>query len=45
MPRSTLGSGGDPLIWLGLAAATLVMGVYWAPVIGFADRSLRFFTG
>jgi hypothetical protein len=23
MPRSTLGSGGDPLIWLGLAAATL----------------------
>ena len=29
----------------GLAAATLVMGIYWAPVIGLADRSLRFFTG
>jgi NADH-quinone oxidoreductase subunit N len=32
------------LMW-GLAAATVVMGIYWAPVIGLADRSLRFFLG
>jgi NADH-quinone oxidoreductase subunit N len=32
------------LMW-GLSAATLVIGVYWAPVIAFADRSLQFFKG
>ncbi len=28
-----------------LAAATIVFGLYWAPLIAFADRSLKFFTG
>jgi NADH-quinone oxidoreductase subunit N len=28
-----------------LSAATIVMGVYWSPVVAFADQSLRFFTG
>ena len=28
-----------------LAAATVVLGVYWAPVIALADRSVQFFTG
>jgi NADH-quinone oxidoreductase subunit N len=28
-----------------LAVATIVLGVYWAPLIAFADRSLKFFTG
>ena len=28
-----------------LATATIVMGLYWGPVIAFADRSLKFFTG
>jgi NADH-quinone oxidoreductase subunit N len=28
-----------------LAVLTVVLGVYWAPVIDFADRSVRFFTG
>lgn len=28
-----------------LAAATIVLGLYWAPLIAFADRSLKFFTG
>jgi NADH-quinone oxidoreductase subunit N len=32
------------LMW-GLCGATVVMGVYWAPVIALADRSLQFFTG
>jgi len=32
------------LMW-GLCAATLVLGVYWSPVIGLAERSLQFFTG
>ena len=32
------------LMW-GLCAATIVLGVYWAPVIALADRSLQFFTG
>jgi len=32
------------LMW-GLSAATIVMGVYWAPVIALADRSLQFFKG
>ena len=31
-------------MWL-LSAATLVLGIYWAPVIALADRSLQFFTG
>jgi NADH-quinone oxidoreductase subunit N len=29
----------------GLSLATIVLGVYWEPVIGLADRSLRFFVG
>ena len=28
-----------------LAVFTVVLGVYWAPLIAFADRSLQFFTG
>ena len=28
-----------------LATATIVMGLYWGPIIAFADRSLKFFTG
>jgi NADH-quinone oxidoreductase subunit N len=28
-----------------LTACTVVLGVYWAPVIGFADRSVRFLLG
>jgi NADH-quinone oxidoreductase subunit N len=27
-----------------LALATIVLGLYWAPLISFADRSLKFFT-
>ncbi|MBP1684900.1 MAG: hypothetical protein H6Q33_1043, partial [Deltaproteobacteria bacterium] len=26
-------------------AATIVLGIYWAPIINLADRSLQFFTG
>jgi NADH-quinone oxidoreductase subunit N len=29
----------------GLTVLTIVLGVYWAPVIALADRSLRFFAG
>lgn len=32
------------LMW-SLCAATVVLGVYWAPLINLADRSLQFFTG
>lgn len=32
------------LMW-GLCAATVVLGIYWAPIIALADRSLQFFTG
>jgi NADH-quinone oxidoreductase subunit N len=28
-----------------LACATIVFGLYWAPIISFANRSLNFFTG
>jgi NADH-quinone oxidoreductase subunit N len=28
-----------------LAVATIVLGLYWGPLIAFADRSLKFFTG
>jgi NADH-quinone oxidoreductase subunit N len=28
-----------------LATATIVLGLYWGPLIAFADRSLKFFTG
>ena len=28
-----------------LSVATVVLGVYWAPVFDFADRSTRFFLG
>jgi len=40
----TVSAHNGALMW-GLSAATIVMGVYWAPVIAFADRSLQFFTG
>jgi NADH-quinone oxidoreductase subunit N len=40
----TVGLHNGSLMW-GLCAATLVLGVYWSPVIGLADRSLQFFTG
>jgi NADH-quinone oxidoreductase subunit N len=32
------------LLWT-LSALTIVLGIYWAPVIALADRSLRFATG
>jgi len=32
------------LMW-GLSAATIVLGLYWAPIIALADRSLQFFMG
>jgi len=32
------------LMWL-LSGATIALGVYWAPLINFADQSLQFFTG
>jgi NADH-quinone oxidoreductase subunit N len=32
------------LLWF-LAVPTLVLGLYWAPVIALADRSVRFFLG
>jgi NADH-quinone oxidoreductase subunit N len=28
-----------------LACATIILGIYWAPVMSFATRSLHFFTG
>jgi NADH-quinone oxidoreductase subunit N len=28
-----------------LACATVVLGLYWTPIISFADRSMHFFTG
>jgi NADH-quinone oxidoreductase subunit N len=28
-----------------LAFATITFGLYWSPVIGLAERSMRFFTG
>ncbi|MCS6907260.1 MAG: hypothetical protein RML93_05185, partial [Anaerolineales bacterium] len=28
-----------------LSVVTVVLGVYWAPVLSFADRSARFFLG
>jgi NADH-quinone oxidoreductase subunit N len=40
----TVSAHNGALMWA-LSAATIVMGVYWAPVIAVADRSLRFFTG
>ncbi len=35
----------DGVLMWALSGATLVLGVYWAPVIGIADRSIRFFLG
>jgi len=32
------------LLWL-LTGLTVLLGVYWAPVIALADRSVRFFMG
>ena len=29
----------------GLAIPTIILGIYWAPVIALADRSARFFLG
>jgi NADH-quinone oxidoreductase subunit N len=40
----TVSAHNGALMWA-LSAATLVLGVYWTPVITLADRSLRFFTG
>jgi NADH-quinone oxidoreductase subunit N len=40
----TVGAHNGALM-LALSAATIVMGVYWAPVIAFANRSLQFITG
>jgi len=40
----TVSAHNGALMW-GLTAATVVLGVYWAPLIGFADRSLQFFLG
>jgi len=28
-----------------LATATIVLGLYWSPVVAFANRSLHFFVG
>ena len=28
-----------------LACATIALGLYWTPIIAFADRSMHFFTG
>ena len=28
-----------------LACATIVLGLYWTPIISFANRSMHFFTG
>jgi len=28
-----------------LAFATIALGLYWTPIIAFADRSMHFFTG
>jgi hypothetical protein len=28
-----------------LACATIVLGLYWTPIIAFADRSMHFFVG
>jgi NADH-quinone oxidoreductase subunit N len=33
------------LLMGGLSVLTILLGIYWAPVIGLADRSLRFFMG
>ncbi len=43
-PRVAVDTQNGSLLW-GLAGATLVLGVYWTPVIGLVDRSLHFFTG
>jgi len=43
-PRVSVGWHNGSLLW-GLAGATLILGVYWTPVIGLVDRSLQFFTG
>jgi len=32
-------------LMIGLSALTIVLGVYWAPLINLADRSVRFFMG
>jgi NADH-quinone oxidoreductase subunit N len=40
----TVSAHNGPLLWA-LTAATVVTGVYWAPVIALADRSLQFFMG
>src|SRR5512143_475791 len=40
----TVSAHNGSLMW-GLSAATIVMGVYWAPVVAFTNRSLQFFTG
>lgn len=43
-PPVTVSLHNGTLMW-GLCAATVVLGIYWAPIIALADRSLQFFTG
>ncbi len=43
-PQVAMGLHCGALLWT-LAGATVVVGVYWGPVIGLVDRSLRFFLG
>ena len=40
----TVSAHNGALMW-GLSGATLALGVYWAPLIAFASRSVRFFMG
>jgi len=40
----SVGIHSGALMW-SLCAATIVLGIYWAPIINLADRSLQFFTG
>ena len=44
-PLNTAGSAWNYGLMGLLATATIVMGLYWGPIISFADRSLKFFTG
>ncbi len=35
----------NAVLLCGLAVARVVLGLYWAPVIALADRSVQFFLG
>jgi NADH-quinone oxidoreductase subunit N len=43
-PQVAVGLHNGSLLWT-LAGATLVLGVYWSPIIRLVDRSLHFFVG